>query len=311
MDRPRPVPWPIGLVVKKGSKARASTSGRHARSGIGDGHGHVFAGRHVRRGRVLGTSRRSGEDGVRGLDEQVSAVGHGVARVDDKVEQRALELVRVAQGRPQLARQPSRRGWPGPPCGGTGPPCRRPAGSHRWAWGRASGGARRRAGGGSAPPRGWPTPAPPRCSAPSSAVRPWAARLRISSRLPEMPASRLLKSCASPPVSWPTASIFCDWRSASSTRSRSSASVRSLSFASVSSRVRSATFASSTSLARRSASSAAFRWGDIDGGAGVAERTPQPRARSSGRARGSNEPHRPDARGETPSYNSTAWQAHP
>ena len=31
-----------------------------------------------------------------------------------------------------------------------------------------------------------------------------------------MPVSRLLKSCAMPPVSWPTASIFCDWRSASS-----------------------------------------------------------------------------------------------
>ena len=31
-----------------------------------------------------------------------------------------------------------------------------------------------------------------------------------------MPVSRLLKSCAMPPVSWPTASIFCAWRSASS-----------------------------------------------------------------------------------------------
>jgi hypothetical protein len=29
-----------------------------------------------------------------------------------------------------------------------------------------------------------------------------------------MTASRLLKSCAIPPVSWPTASIFCDWVSA-------------------------------------------------------------------------------------------------
>ncbi|KRC17935.1 hypothetical protein ASE31_28480 [Acidovorax sp. Root217] len=33
-----------------------------------------------------------------------------------------------------------------------------------------------------------------------------------------MPCSRLLKSCAMPPVSWPTASIFCAWRSASSCR---------------------------------------------------------------------------------------------
>ena len=31
-----------------------------------------------------------------------------------------------------------------------------------------------------------------------------------------MTVSRLLKSCATPPVSWPIASIFCAWRSASS-----------------------------------------------------------------------------------------------
>ena len=35
-----------------------------------------------------------------------------------------------------------------------------------------------------------------------------------------MPVSRLLKSCAKPPVSWPTASIFWLCRSASSTTSR-------------------------------------------------------------------------------------------
>ena len=34
-----------------------------------------------------------------------------------------------------------------------------------------------------------------------------------------MTVSRLLKSCAIPPVSWPTASIFCDWRSWSPTSS--------------------------------------------------------------------------------------------
>ena len=32
--------------------------------------------------------------------------------------------------------------------------------------------------------------------------------------------SRLLKSCATPPVSWPTASIFCAWRSSCSSRWR-------------------------------------------------------------------------------------------
>ncbi len=49
-----------------------------------------------------------------------------------------------------------------------------------------------------------------------SASRPWPMRALISSSEPEMPASRLLTSCARPPVSRPTASIFCDTRSASS-----------------------------------------------------------------------------------------------
>ena len=38
----------------------------------------------------------------------------------------------------------------------------------------------------------------------------------IMSRPPITIVSRLLKSCATPPVSWPTASIFCAWRSSSS-----------------------------------------------------------------------------------------------
>ena len=43
----------------------------------------------------------------------------------------------------------------------------------------------------------------------------------IRSILPSTTVSRLLKSCATPPVSWPTASIRCAWRSAASARSRS------------------------------------------------------------------------------------------
>ena len=42
-----------------------------------------------------------------------------------------------------------------------------------------------------------------------------------------MTVSRLLKSWAMPPVSWPTASIFCDWRSVSSASRRSFASASS------------------------------------------------------------------------------------
>src|SRR5258706_29103 len=40
-----------------------------------------------------------------------------------------------------------------------------------------------------------------------------------------MTVSRLLKSCAMPPANRPTASIFCDWRSWSSSRLRSVTSV--------------------------------------------------------------------------------------
>ena len=42
-----------------------------------------------------------------------------------------------------------------------------------------------------------------------------------SSVMPMMTVRMLLKSCATPPVSWPTASIFCDWRSWPSSMMRS------------------------------------------------------------------------------------------
>ena len=51
-------------------------------------------------------------------------------------------------------------------------------------------------------------------------VEPQLARLGGSSRprltYPMMAVSMLLKSWATPPASWPMASIFCDWRSCSS-----------------------------------------------------------------------------------------------
>ena len=54
-----------------------------------------------------------------------------------------------------------------------------------------------------------------------------AATLRSSSCKPlANTASRLLKSCATPPVSWPSDSIFCAWRSASSAFRRRSWSRR-------------------------------------------------------------------------------------
>ena len=49
---------------------------------------------------------------------------------------------------------------------------------------------------------------------------------RSSSPWPMMTISRLLKSCAMPPARRPTASIFCDWRSCSSSPCRSSSARR-------------------------------------------------------------------------------------
>jgi hypothetical protein len=67
----------------------------------------------------------------------------------------------------------------------------------------------------------WPVSLAPR-RVDSSAVsairfsRGSSTREAISSSPPMIGVSRLLKSWAMPPVSWPTASIFCAWRSASS-----------------------------------------------------------------------------------------------
>ncbi|MCY1422329.1 hypothetical protein D9M71_380060 [compost metagenome] len=74
-----------------------------------------------------------------------------------------------------------------------------------------------------------------------------------------MPVSMLLKSWAMPPVSWPTASIFCAWRKASSARSRSNISFCRRSLASASWRVRAATRSSRVSLRLRRASSVFLR----------------------------------------------------
>ena len=59
----------------------------------------------------------------------------------------------------------------------------------------------------------------------TSSYRPSRMRRFTTSIEPMMAVSMLLKSCAIPPVSWPIASIFCEWRSASSAwRNASSAS---------------------------------------------------------------------------------------
>ena len=92
------MPWPSGLVVKNGSKARAITSGvMPVPVSVTQSETYWPGGRsRSRRGAVV-------EPFVGGLDGQPAAVRHGVARVDAQVEQRVFELVGIDQRRPQAA----------------------------------------------------------------------------------------------------------------------------------------------------------------------------------------------------------------
>ena len=155
---------------------------------------------------------------VGGLDGQLAAFRHGVARIDAKIEQRIFQLRRIHPHRPQARRRPPlrRRHW-GPWCGGPGLPCRRSGGWHRRAvgsrvWRREKASSR------------WVRAAARladsirRLQEAINIIETALPAMRFCTRsnAPVMPCSRLLKSWAMPPVSWPTASIFCAWRRASS-----------------------------------------------------------------------------------------------
>ena len=76
---------------------------RHAAPAVAHGHRHVIAGRHP--GIVDEVGR--GEAGVGGLHRHGAAAGHGVAGVDDQVQQGAFDLVHVGTDRPQRLLQPA------------------------------------------------------------------------------------------------------------------------------------------------------------------------------------------------------------
>ena len=99
LQRPRPVPWPSALVVKKGSKACASNLLRHPRAGVAHGDHHILA---RAKARLCGGVALV-EEGVGRLDRELAAVGHGVARVDREVEQARF---RAGSGRPATAPEP-------------------------------------------------------------------------------------------------------------------------------------------------------------------------------------------------------------
>ena len=141
---------------------------------------------------------------------------HGVARIDGEVEERVLELAAIHEGLLRLADDPASTTTTASPSvrrisslnSADEPPDVRPP---RVA---AAAGARRRAGFSvsCAPEPGGVL----RLRQKLDLLRLAAAGLRSISRLPRITVSRLLKSWAMPPVSWPIASIFWDWRSSCS-----------------------------------------------------------------------------------------------
>ena len=204
------MPCPGCLVVKNGSKAFSCTSRDMPQpvsltaiwTYCADRHGGVLL-------RVALV-----DEGVAGLDGQLAPAGHGVLGIDHEIEDRGLHLARIDLDLPQpgaaddleidvLAERPPEEirhaadqlvdvGQPGierlAPREG-----QQPLRQHRRAL-RAAGGIGDRA----------RKPLARR-------FRPRTCRLRSAiSRLPLMMVSRLLKSCATPPVSWPIASIFCE-----------------------------------------------------------------------------------------------------
>ncbi len=74
---------------------------RHARARVTDGDIGVLAGNDLAVGGGIGLVERR----IAGLDGQLAAVGHGVARIDRQVEDGAFELVLVDLDRPQARRQ--------------------------------------------------------------------------------------------------------------------------------------------------------------------------------------------------------------
>ena len=101
MARPSPVPFPTSLVVKNGSKTRGRMCGRYAEAGVGDRQKHVLARRHIAElGDIVLAEPRVG-----GLDGDVAAVGHGVAGVDDEIDDRVVDMARIGKGRPKARRE--------------------------------------------------------------------------------------------------------------------------------------------------------------------------------------------------------------
>ena len=151
------------------------------------------------------------------LDDELPAVRHGVARIDGEIQQRVLDLAGIDHDHRQLFGEP-RLDLDG---GAEAAPQQIDhARDERIEIGRLG-------------VQGLP---PPEGEQPlgelgaelggllglleNLAILRLSRRRSSISRLPEMTVRRLLKSWATPPVSWPMASIFCAWRSSCSILTR-------------------------------------------------------------------------------------------
>ena len=96
------------LPDRLGGKERIEGARRHLRAhagaGVGDADADIIAGRKRRRIRGHAVEPR-----IRGRDGELAAIGHGVARVDGEIEQRAFQLIGIAQRAPQIVRRDDRK----------------------------------------------------------------------------------------------------------------------------------------------------------------------------------------------------------
>ena len=92
------MPRPISLVEKNGSKIFSITSVAHAGAGVAHLDQHILARRDV----ALAELARLRLADIGGADDELAAIGHGVARIDGKIDDHLLELVEIGFDRPEV-----------------------------------------------------------------------------------------------------------------------------------------------------------------------------------------------------------------
>ncbi len=95
------MPLPTSLVVKKGSNTRSSSAGGMPAAGVADRDHHVIAGRDL----ALHARVAFVEEDVAGLERELAAIGHGIARVYCQIENGGGELIGIGQCSPRILGQ--------------------------------------------------------------------------------------------------------------------------------------------------------------------------------------------------------------